>query len=339
LNVPRVTYQNGGGGCPSLLLEKQSTNTSSYSEASSTFNAAIVTNAANLLGMKAYIVAADYSLGDAPNVACADFVANTTYTYSIYVDFNSLTGTELAMTMLAFFPGVEYAGMIVNKATKAITTVNNGSIWTINSATIEHQKDEIYRVICSATPNTNGGAARTYVNSGNFQSVNVAGIQVEASSYATSYIQKTSSASATRVADLLNTVTLSNVGITNNFTMFFDWSNFKNDISGFVVTCLDSSYGLVWCVYGGTVIIPTSTGTEYPTGLAPRSKFACKYNGTNVTYFQNGVKYGPFTAATNYSDATYLAPNGDQISQIYKNEMVLFNSALTDAECIALTTI
>jgi hypothetical protein len=28
LNVPRLTYQNGGGGCPSLLLEKQSTNLS-----------------------------------------------------------------------------------------------------------------------------------------------------------------------------------------------------------------------------------------------------------------------------------------------------------------------
>ncbi len=32
LNVPRLTYQNGGGGCPSLLLEKQSTNIVLYSE-------------------------------------------------------------------------------------------------------------------------------------------------------------------------------------------------------------------------------------------------------------------------------------------------------------------
>jgi len=32
LDVPRLTYQNGGGGCPSLLLEKQSTNILSYSE-------------------------------------------------------------------------------------------------------------------------------------------------------------------------------------------------------------------------------------------------------------------------------------------------------------------
>jgi len=32
LNVPRLTYQNGGGGCPSLLLEKQSTNLATYSE-------------------------------------------------------------------------------------------------------------------------------------------------------------------------------------------------------------------------------------------------------------------------------------------------------------------
>jgi hypothetical protein len=33
LNVPRLTYQNGGGGCPSLLLEKQSTNLVLWSEA------------------------------------------------------------------------------------------------------------------------------------------------------------------------------------------------------------------------------------------------------------------------------------------------------------------
>jgi hypothetical protein len=32
LNVPRLTYQNGGGVCPSLLLEKQSTNLFTYSE-------------------------------------------------------------------------------------------------------------------------------------------------------------------------------------------------------------------------------------------------------------------------------------------------------------------
>ena len=32
LNVPRLTYQNGGGGCPSLLLEKQSTNLVLWSE-------------------------------------------------------------------------------------------------------------------------------------------------------------------------------------------------------------------------------------------------------------------------------------------------------------------
>ena len=33
LNVPRLTYQNGGGGCPSLLLEKQSTNLVLWSQA------------------------------------------------------------------------------------------------------------------------------------------------------------------------------------------------------------------------------------------------------------------------------------------------------------------
>jgi hypothetical protein len=32
LNVPRLTYQNGGGGCPSLLLEPQRTNVETWSE-------------------------------------------------------------------------------------------------------------------------------------------------------------------------------------------------------------------------------------------------------------------------------------------------------------------
>jgi hypothetical protein len=32
LNVPRLTYQNGGGGCPSLLLEPQRTNLIIYSD-------------------------------------------------------------------------------------------------------------------------------------------------------------------------------------------------------------------------------------------------------------------------------------------------------------------
>jgi hypothetical protein len=49
LNVPRLTYQNGGGGCPSLLLEKQSTNLLLWSEdfdngAWTTINASITAN-------------------------------------------------------------------------------------------------------------------------------------------------------------------------------------------------------------------------------------------------------------------------------------------------------
>ena len=49
LNVPRLTYQNGGGGCPSLLLEKQSTNSAFPSEDFSGYTgsgATIVTNQA-----------------------------------------------------------------------------------------------------------------------------------------------------------------------------------------------------------------------------------------------------------------------------------------------------
>jgi hypothetical protein len=48
LNVPRLTYQNGGGGCPSLLLEKQSTNLAFPSEDLTVWTAGGMTNTANI---------------------------------------------------------------------------------------------------------------------------------------------------------------------------------------------------------------------------------------------------------------------------------------------------
>lgn len=353
LNVPRLTYQNGGGGCPSLLLEKQSTNISNYNESSSAFNAAIVTSASDLLGMKAYNVEADYSLGDAPNVPCSDFIANTTYTSSMYVDFNSLTGTQFVVTMLGFFPSVEFATMTVNKSTKAITSsTTGGGIWTINAAKIEHQKDEIYRVILTATPNTTGGGARTYADSGNFESANVAGIQVEASSYATSVILKSTSASATRVADACYKTGISSLIGQTSGSVFFDFTvdtisaqtsdpvlwYMKDGGAGERYVELYSNGNLIYVEIDGGGPIATITKSALTVG---RHKCAIAYATNDFVFYVDGLQVGTDTSGTPNGFSTFglqyylSAYTGQQ----KVNEAILFPTRLTNAQLAYLTTL
>ena len=361
LNVPRLTYQNGGGGCPSLLLEKQSTNISNYNESSSAFNAAIVTSASDLLGMKSYNVEADYSSGDAPNVPCSDFIANTTYTSSMYIDFNSLTGTQFIVTMLGFFPSVEFATMTVNKSTKAITSsTSGGGIWTINAAKIEHQKDEIYRVILTATPNTTGGGARTYVDSGNFESVNVAGIQVEASSYATSVILKTTSASATRVADACFKTGISSLIGQTEGVMFVDviyngsanTGEFNRIInitdgssSNFISLSKNNSTDELYVYCQTSAGVQVNSGAITGTSLIGRHKIALAYKANDFVLYVDGIQKFVDTSASvptcsrlNIGSLENFFSSTDQLGGSV-SEAILFPTRLSNSELASLTTI
>jgi hypothetical protein len=355
LNIPRLDYSNGT--CPSLLVEPQRTNVSQYVETgSASFNSATVVSASSLLGMTAFQVTTNIpTFGDAPYIfSNTNFAANTSYTFSFYTDFNQCSGTNVSASFLAFFPSIAYCAIDVDKVTKAITTTNVGGVWTINSYEAEQINGEIYRIYITATPNASGSGARNYLfGNPNLSSIKIAGVQLEAGSYATSYIEKTTSASVTRNADVISKTGISSLIGQTEGTIFID--TYIEDLAAqtndpvliYVKGTSADAYIEVFdngqinaIFYDGS----TSTGViSVNVGLQNgRHKFAFGYKDNNFTLFLDGTEIGTDTSGAvsgsltefglNYYDNFY---RGKQ----YVNAAALWKTRLTNTQLAQLTTI
>ncbi len=95
---------------------------------------------------------------------------------------------------------------------------------------------------------------------------------------------------------------------------------------------------------GALVYIFTSVliGTQRITA-GTRAKAAIKYDGTNAKFFVNGSLIDTITPSTPADDFNRIAFDRGDGSQSFwgtpVHQTLVFDSALTDAECIALTTI
>jgi hypothetical protein len=174
-------------------------------------------------------------------------------------------------------------------------------------------------------------------------------------SYATSYIS-TTSASATRVADACfktgissligqtEGVIFADIVFLNPEPMFFlstvgtDWYSdsiyfeLANTTNYIQVSSVKSSTGVG---SAGATIAPTANS---------RYKMAVQYSGTTFNLYVNGTKFSGSRSANALCSKLYLNELGTLSSnknnlQTKFNEVATFTAALTDAECIALTTI
>jgi len=328
LNVPRLTYQNGGGGCPSLLLEKQSTNELTYSEQ--------IQNAAwNVIGGDLVVTGNAVISPDGTQNAGAITLANSANRYFVH-------------SILGLTGGVAYTYSVYMKSASGNLSVNmggvNGLAGVMKTVTTEWQ-----RFTYTFTPATSYGEYFGFDNRGAGSSTSGTlyfwGAQIEQSSYPTSYIP-TTTASATRVADAIGNQTTSIAqAFTDNTkgTIFFDLKNIKfqggaearfrfgNTADALQFAFFMDSVGLgVYGYQGGGYAVNVSTATN--------QKIAIRFDGTSLTGFSQGVKRNTVTAGTNYVIEQMVGNDtGNLCLEI--NEFVLFNSVLTDAECIALTTL
>ena len=328
-NVPRIDYT--GGGCPSILLEPQRTNLVKRSQEfdNASWLKYQVSVTANALTAPHGTLTADLATvtsdgGNRLNQAVA-VTASTTYTFSFYAKAGTLETSKYSvydLTNSAYIlsPAVYSMTGEWQRITLTFTTpVGCTNIWIYASAET---------------------ASGTYY---------VWGAQLEAGAYPTSYIP-TTTASVTRNADVLSrdNIYTNNLIVGGGGTWFVHLINntaFTNDANGNLF--LDTASGGITNGINirsiGTVarlyinFYTTSVNTFQYLTTTDTVKLVIKWNGATADVFENGAKV---VSATLFATTAmeHLGGNGSDQPK-YIKQMALFPKPLTDAQCIALTTL
>ncbi len=335
LNVPRLTYQNGGGGCPSLLLEKQSTNLLLRSEE---FDNAAYTQAAGVGGSITRTANYGISPDGTQNADRLQFTRGTTYaelyqrvlttigtTYTLSFWAKSLSGTPKLYTA--------WNGAYANEVTFTTDWVRYTYTFTATGIS-----SGINFITFSSLPTTSTTA-----------DILVWGAQLEASSYATSYIP-TTSASATRVADACSKTGISSLIGQTEGVLFVD-VNYETiaGISMFLsirpnATNKIEVYRDGQTIYGDILGNSVSVILSKSSSPVGRYKIALAYKSGQTALYINGTSVA--TSATAFSFASSLADlfvnlrsGGTLTEQAFYNEALLFPTRLNNSELVSLTTL
>ena len=350
---PRFDY-SGGATCPSLLLEPSRTNLvqSEYLNGISwngkigvSFDTNTTTSPEGL--ENSALLKEDSSNGS--HFAYKDFslTSGSTYTISIFAKSN---GTN---RNLRFGDG----GVGWSSGFSGVFNLTNG---TATGGDIESVGDGWYR--CSVTGTTNATTCRLIVYGllntatsyqGNGTSgVYLYGFQIESGSYVTSYIPNHSGGSVTRGAD--ETDRGSNLSYTGDYTLFMEFEltkdavYFLNSTTGSSYTMFfenDDTYFKFGRQSGDAANLYFSNTFDWAAALGTNVKFALVKDGTDAAMFVNGTKYTPnvntLSTGNEILDWRYLSysTTADRQEQAYIKQLLEFEKALSDTECIKLTTI
>ena len=333
-NVPRIDYT--GGGCGKLLLEPSRSNLALYSEPTTNEGAAsnITYESFNWdIGFENCV-----KFGDNSALRFRYFstvAASTTYTISAYVIMEDLSepsiGTNVSDGDFVFRVGGVYP---------TITSKQNmgNNIWRCEG-------------YATAT-NTSQTGIMKYTSQSN-KGFRVVGLQVEAGSYATSYIP-TAGATATRLADAASKTGISSLIGQTEGTLFAEVKAFTNggtsrriyigdgSINNRVFLELDEDLNRIkgFMSSGGTIVGAVDfIGIDQTDNL----RIALTYTDSAFSLFINGVKRDTDTtiAATpiGMDRLLYASSVGSSIFEGNVQSTMVFPTALSDTDAIALTTI
>jgi hypothetical protein len=354
-NMPRLDY-SGGATCPSLLLEPQRTNDIAHSEyINSAANSTISRNdGISPEGVENAIKVTLTGTSQAGvNTSNAYVSLNTTYTQSCYVKKD--VG--------------DYFGFGYFQLDMPIEN-NNYIRWNLSDITIQPDVQGSYIngkaedfgngwIRLSATITTVGNSTRGgwkflgMTSSNNFQLSNIGdsfylyGIQAEPNAtYPTSYIP-TYGSSQTRVYDNANLLNIDTniVDITGDFTFYVD--NTGSLMKG--TELYHYFIDLFWDSITSIRYYSTSNGSWY---FKPANDYTGFTNsvGKQIIKYENGVFYHFLNGDKSTSTRTMATTSSLSKIQFFANtngrggyldikQALLFNTALSDDECEALTAI
>ena len=357
-DMPRLDY-SGGATCPSLLLEPSRTNLIGYSEyfegwhtdanVSYTANSAIspegLINAAKLTATNtSNVYVRDNITGSAGNNVFSVFAKYEDCQY-IYLSTRFFNGGDEARVWFDIQNGVK-GSSTGDDVTYDIEDYGNGWYRCYVIFNIDAGDTNGYTYIYLS--NTDGSSN---VTSGT--SAHLYGGQLEAGSYPTSYIP-TYGSSQTRAVDNVNRLDISSLAATYQ-TLFIEASVFSvnayqykfslNDATGsrtnrLTIFINNDDLSLLVNAQGSSQ--PSITQNDYISANTTY-KIAAVVRDGSYALFANGTKIGEQVGTTpsNLNSLTF-GDSGNPLNQNWEgnvNQALVFPTALSDSECIALTTV
>jgi hypothetical protein len=354
LNIPRLDYSLGG--CPNILLEPQRTNlllqSSSFDSASwnktrSTVTANATTSPSGV--MDADTFTADGSSGVHQVTQSVSVTSGTTYTYSIYVKKDTNNFVQLGASSTIF--GLNFL---------ANFDLNNGVVGSVGSSTtasIQDVGNGWYRCIITgaATATTSGSISALIVPSASSAraesntlstSVFFWGAQLEAGSYATSYIP-TTTASVTRNADqCVKTGIADLIGQTEG-TLYWEGENIGDNFAPYLGLFADAPYTnntrvMIYYISKTSLQVQIRVNSvqqflSAAASVSGKAKVAIGYKQNDFVLYVDGVKISESSSGSTFTNELTTFSFNSAICK--SDKILLFKTRLSNAELATLTTL
>ena len=280
-------------------------------------------------------------------------IAGTTYTMSVYVKKLGYDCCQIVTSNTGTGVGT------FRFSTKTLTIT--GPQIVANSGKVTEMVDGWFRIQISILPTSSvtwrwsiqclNDSAQENFTGDITKGLYVWGFQFEVGSNATSYIPTVAS-TVTRNTDVISKTAISSLIGQTDGTLFFEVKGFSDGNPDFQFITLNDgttnnqigfSYNAGGIIQGYFRINSVTNTINSSISKTLNSKIILKYSSNNYKLFINGVLIGSGTSASGFSSplTTFKASQGNNSGNYNGNikTIAIYKTALTDTECINLTTL